>query len=196
MRPADSERARLLARLEAVIDDPRVRTAMMDTPRELFVPRALRNHAWDDRPLPIGDGQTISQPLLVARMCELLTLDGTESVLDVGTGSGYHAAVLSRLAAHVYSIERHRTLSEQAERNLAAAEVGNVTLLVGDGTWGHAGAAPYDAINVAAASTSAIPDALQRQLGPNGRLVAPVDGDDQRLVLTQREGECLRQTTL
>src|SRR4029079_2633927 len=101
-------------------------------------------------PLAIGAGQTISQPYVVARMCELLALTGTERVLDVGTGSRWHAAVLARLASHVWAIERHAQLSRRAGRNLAAAGVENVTLLIGDGTLGHPAAAPYDAINVAA----------------------------------------------
>jgi protein-L-isoaspartate(D-aspartate) O-methyltransferase len=146
---------------------------MAAVPRERFVPPQLRGRAWENGPLPIGKGQTISQPLVVARMCELLRLDGTERVLDVGTGSGYHAAVLARLCAHVWTIERHESLSERAEKNLAAAGVGNVTLLVGDGTLGHPPAAPYDAINVAAAAEE-VPAPLEAQLAPGGRLVAPV----------------------
>lgn len=146
---------------------------MAAVPRERFVPPELRGRAWDNGPLPIGEGQTISQPQVVARMCELLRLDGTERVLDVGTGSGYHAAVLARLCAHVFSIERHARLSGQAAANLRAAGIGNVTLLVGDGTLGHPAAAPYDAINVAAAA-EAIPPALEAQLAPGGRLIAPV----------------------
>ena len=147
--------------------------AIEAVPRERFVPAELRGRAWENGPLPIGEGQTISQPLVVARMCELLRLDGSERVLDVGTGSGYHAAVLARLAAHVWSIERHASLSARAAANLEAAGMENVTLLVGDGTLGHPAAATYDAINVAAA-TDAVPPALEAQLAPGGRLVAPV----------------------
>ena len=146
---------------------------MAAVPRERFVPPELRGRAWENGPLPIGEGQTISQPLVVARMCELLRLDGCERVLDVGTGSGYHAAVLARLTTHVWSIERHASLSAQARENLAAAGVDNVTLLDGDGTLGHPEAAPYDAINVAAAAED-VPPALEAQLARGGRLVAPV----------------------
>ena len=159
--------------------------AIREVPRDRFVPEHRRDEAWDNIPLPIGSGQTISQPLVVARMCELLELRGDERVLDVGTGSGYHAAVLARLVAHVWSVELHPALSERAARQLAAAGVVNVTLLVGDGSLGHPAGAPYDAINVAAAM-HAIPPALPDQLAEGGRLVGPVVGDDQRLVLLRR----------
>ena len=146
---------------------------MAAVPRERFVDDALQGRAWENGPLPIGEGQTISQPLVVARMCALLELRGGERVLDVGTGSGYHAAVLAQLCEHVWTIERHASLTAQAEANLRAAGIENVTLLVGDGTLGHPEAAPYDAINVAAAATE-IPPALPAQLALGGRLVAPV----------------------
>ena len=119
-------------------------------------------------------------------MCELLELRGDERVLDVGTGSGYHAAVLARLVAHVWSVELHPGLSERAAAALAAAGAANVTLLVGDGSLGHPPGAPYDAINVAAAMP-AIPPALPEQLAEGGRLVGPVGDGDQRLVLLRRE---------
>ena len=149
-------------------------------------PRDLVEEAWDNVALPIGAGQTISQPLVVARMCELLALDGGERVLDVGTGSGYHAAVLAQLADHVWSIERHPELSALAGEALAALGVENVTLMVGDGTAGHVEEAPYDAINVAAAM-GVVPRALSDQLADGGRLVGPVNTTDQRLVLLRRE---------
>src|SRR3954463_4559227 len=152
----------------------RVLDARRSVPRDLFVPETLRGDAWDNVPLPIGSGQTISQPLVVARMCELLQLTGAERILDVGTGSGYHAAILARLGAHVWSIERHPSLSEQAARNLTAAGVENVTLAVGDGSLGLPDLAPFDAINVAAAAGAAVPPALEDQLGSGGRLVVPV----------------------
>jgi protein-L-isoaspartate(D-aspartate) O-methyltransferase len=129
-------------------------------------------------------------------MCELLALRGDERVLDVGTGSGYHAALLARLAAHVWSIERHAVLSEQAARNLAAAGVGNVTLTVGDGARGLPSEAPFDAINVAAAAGAHIPRALEEQLAPGGRLVAPVEDGDQRLVVVRRGAGGLERTSL
>jgi protein-L-isoaspartate(D-aspartate) O-methyltransferase len=176
---------RLLGELRPHVDDPRVLTAIKEVPRDRFVPEHRREEAWDNVALPIGSGQTISQPLVVARMCELLELRGDERVLDVGTGSGYHAAVLARLVAHVWSVELHLELSQRAAQHLAAAGIANVTLLVGDGALGHPPGAPYDAINIAAAM-AAIPPALPDQLAEGGRLVGPVDAGDQRLVLLRR----------
>ena len=186
-RPGGSEgpAERLVAELRVHVDDERVLDAIGAVPRDRFVPARLQEEAWDNCALPIGSGQTISQPLVVARMCELLALRGGDQVLDVGTGSGYHAAVLAQLAAHVWSIELHPELSERAGRSLAAAGVENVTLLGGDGRRGHREAAPYDAINVAAAM-DAIPGELCAQLREGGRLVGPVDAGDQRLVLLRR----------
>ena len=174
---------RLIDQLRAHISDERVLEAMRAVPRDLFVPAELAGEAWDNVPLPIGAGQTISQPLVVARMLELLELRGGERILDVGTGSGYHAALLGHLGSHVWSVERHRDLSEQAKRNLEKAEIYNVTLIVGDGARGLPETAPFDAINVAAAAGEDIPQALLDQLGRDGRLVAPVQTGDQRLWL-------------
>jgi protein-L-isoaspartate(D-aspartate) O-methyltransferase len=129
-------------------------------------------------------------------MCELLELTGKERILDVGTGSGYHAALLARLGAHVWSIERHPSLSEQAARNLQAAGVENVTLVVGDGARGLPETAPFDAINVAAAAGAAVPPALEDQLGPGGRLVVPVENGDQRLYVVHRTAEGFKRTGL
>jgi len=128
-------------------------------------------------------------------MCELLELSASDRVLDVGTGSGYHAAVLSQLCGHVWSVERHPALSSQAAASLTAAGVTNVTLLVGDGTLGVPAEAPFDAINVAAAG-AAVPPALEAQLGPGGRLVAPVENGDQRLLLVRRHDGELERTPL
>jgi protein-L-isoaspartate(D-aspartate) O-methyltransferase len=189
-------REQLLAELRPHVHDARVLAAVRDVPRERFVPPDLQADAWENVPLPIGEGQTISQPLVVARMCELLELRGDERVLDVGTGSGYHAALLARLARHVWSIERHASLSEQAAHNLAAAGVENVTLAVGDGARGLPSEAPFDAINVAAAAGAAVPAALEQQLGPGGRLVAPVEDGDQRLVVVHRVDGELTRTSL
>jgi protein-L-isoaspartate(D-aspartate) O-methyltransferase len=179
----------LVRGLSRLVHDERVLAAIAEVPRELFVPPELRGRAWDNEPLPIGAGQTISQPLVVARMCELLRLRGDEHVLDVGTGSGWHAALLARLAGDVVSIERHAALSRQAGRNLAAAGVDEVTLVVGDGALGHEPAAPYDAINVAAASGGGVPPALEAQLAVGGRLVVPTNGKEQRLVLVRRRAD-------
>ena len=157
------------------------------------MPERLRRHAWDNTSLPIAEGQTISQPYVVARMCELLELGGDETVLDVGTGSGYHAAVLARLAARVISIERHASLSRTARTALDAAGVENVELVYGDGSLGHPDDAPYEAINVAAASGRGVPPALAEQLDDGGRMVLPSNGRTQRLVLVRRDGERLEQ---
>jgi protein-L-isoaspartate(D-aspartate) O-methyltransferase len=155
------------------IVDERVLAAMERVPRELFVPEDLRRQAFDDAALPIGAGQTISQPYMVARICEELGLDGDERVLDVGTGSGYQAAVLAELTDEVQSIERVPELAEQARRNLAAAGYDRVVVHVGDGSRGLPEHAPYDAIAVAAAAPG-FPQALYDQLKPGGRLVVPV----------------------
>ena len=187
---------RLLAELRRSVSDERVLEAVRRVPRDVFVPAELQSEAWDNIPLPIGRGQTISQPLVVARMCELLALRGDERVLDVGTGSGYHAALLAELTAHVYTVELHRELSERAARSLAAAGIGNVTLAVGDGSAGLPEHAPFDAINVAAAAPGSIPEALADQLAVGGRLVAPVEDRDQRLVLLRRSAEGLAATPL
>jgi protein-L-isoaspartate(D-aspartate) O-methyltransferase len=174
---------RLIDQLRAHVSDERVLEAMRSVPRDLFVPAELAGEAWENVPLPIGAGQTISQPLVVARMLEQLELKGGERILDIGTGSGYHAALLGHLGSHVWSVERHRDLSDQARRNLEAAEVHNVTLIVGDGARGLPDTAPFDAINVAAAAGEHIPQALVDQLGRGGRLIAPVQTGDQRLWL-------------
>jgi len=174
---------RLVQQLRAHVADERVLEAMRSVPRHLFVPEELAGEAWDNVPLPIGAGQTISQPLVVARMLEQLQLRGGERILDVGTGSGYHAALLAHLGSHVWSVERHRDLSDQAKRNLEKAEIYNVTLIVGDGARGLPETAPFDAINVAAAAGHDIPQALIDQLGRGGRLIVPVQTGDQRLWL-------------
>jgi protein-L-isoaspartate(D-aspartate) O-methyltransferase len=142
-----------------------------------------------DTPLPIGEGQTISAPFVVARMCELLELSCDDRVLDVGTGSGYHAALLARLARHVWTIELSPALSRGAGAALEAAGIENVTLLVGYGGMGYLEAAPYAAINVAAAAAGSAPQALEDQLASGGRLIAPVGRGEQRLVRARRIGE-------
>jgi protein-L-isoaspartate(D-aspartate) O-methyltransferase len=169
------------------IRDRRVLQAMARVPRELFVPHEVRHRAYDDSALPIGCAQTISQPAMVAYICELLELRGDERVLDVGTGSGYQAAVLAELAREVHSIERLPELAEQARANLELAGYADrVVVHVGDGTLGDPEHAPFDAIAVAAAAPDP-PPALYEQLAPCGRLAVPVGTrHDQVLVLVVR----------
>ena len=154
------------------ITDERVLAAMARVPREEFVPASIADRAYDDAALPIGQGQTISQPFIVAAMAELLALDGSEHVLDVGTGSGYAAAVLDELAATVVSIERVATLAERARRTLERTGHRAVDVIVGDGTKGAPDRAPFGAISVAAA-TDRIPAALFDQLALGGRMILP-----------------------
>ena len=173
------------------IVDERVLWAMERVPRELFVPEAERERAYDDAALPIGAGQTISQPYMVARICEALALSGRERerVLDVGTGSGYQAAVLAELAADVFTIERIPELAERARANLAAAGYERVEVHVGDGTLGLPDRAPFDGIAIAAAAPD-LPTSLYDQLKPRGRLVVPVGGRrGQRLEVVVRSPE-------
>jgi protein-L-isoaspartate(D-aspartate) O-methyltransferase len=174
----------LAAALAPHVADPRVLDAIRAVPRDRFVVAAQQRRAWANEALPIADGQTISQPLVVARMCELLELRGDERVLDVGTGSGYHAAVLARLAAEVHGIEIRESLVETARAALAAAGVANVVVHPGDGRAGLPQHAPFDAVNVAAAGPPGQLETLCTQLAPGGRLVAPIEeGRRQRLVL-------------
>jgi protein-L-isoaspartate(D-aspartate) O-methyltransferase len=171
------------------IVDRRVLEAMERVPRELFVPDELRARAYEDAALPIGEGQTISQPYMVARICETLSLTAGERVLDVGTGSGYQAAVLAELGADVDTIERLPSLAEQARRNLASAGYDSVTVHVGDGTLGLPERAPFAGIAVAAAAPD-VPPALYEQLEPRGRMVIPVGGlHGQRLELVIKSPE-------
>jgi protein-L-isoaspartate(D-aspartate) O-methyltransferase len=155
------------------VEDERVLAAMERVPRELFVPDELRDRAYDDAALPLGGGQTISQPYMVAKICEALALRGHERVLDVGTGSGYQAAVLAELAAEVHTIERIPELADLARTNLALAGYDRVEVHVGDGTRGLPELAPFGAIAVAAAAPR-LPQTLYEQLEPRGRLVVPV----------------------
>ncbi len=182
----DDARRALLEDLRERVADQRVLAALAAVPRERFVTPDLLARAYDNTALGIDCGQTISQPLVVARMAELLDLRPSDRVLDVGTGSGYHAAVLAGLAQHVWSIERHRPLAERAVRALAEAGITNVTVLVGDGALGLPAEAPFDAINVAAASPPAVLESLATGLAPGGRLVAPLSGRRQRLVTLRR----------
>lgn len=164
------------------IRDLAVLKAVAETPRHRFVPESVRHRAYEDSALPIGGGQTISQPFVQARYLEVLALTGREKVLEVGTGSGYQTALLSRLAETVFSVERLPQLAQQAREALQAAGCRNVTVLVGDGTLGWRAFAPYDAILVAAASPE-VPAPLVDQLAIGGRLVIPL-GDREAQVLT------------
>jgi protein-L-isoaspartate(D-aspartate) O-methyltransferase len=187
---AEARRAMVDAQLRGRdIVDERVLRAMERVPRELFVAEGDRALAYADAALPIGRGQTISQPYMVARICEALRLAGDERVLDVGTGSGYQAAVLSELAGEVFTIERLPELAESARQRLRAAGYGHVHVRVGDGTLGLPEHAPYDAIAVAAAAPE-LPETLYDQLRPRGRLVVPVgDTRGQRLEVAVRSPE-------
>jgi protein-L-isoaspartate(D-aspartate) O-methyltransferase len=169
------------------IKDPRVLAAMEFVPRHLFVPEKFRSSAYDDRPLPIGEGQTISQPYIVAYMSELLELKGTERVLEIGTGSGYQTAVLARLAESVFSIEIIAALSERAKPPLTEVGFTNIQFKVGDGFFGWPEKAPFDAILLTAASPR-VPEPLWRQLSEGGRMIMPL-GDprqSQKLVRVRK----------
>jgi protein-L-isoaspartate(D-aspartate) O-methyltransferase len=171
------------------IEDERVLAAMAEVPREMFLSEAMRKRAYEDSALPIGEEQTISQPWIVAAICQALELEGSELVLEVGTGSGYSAAVLSRLAAHVVSIERHAPLSSTAREVLESLGIRNVELLVGDGSLGVPERAPFDAVAVHATAPVA-PPALVDQLADGGRLVVPIAAVDADLLtrLRRRSG--------
>jgi protein-L-isoaspartate(D-aspartate) O-methyltransferase len=155
------------------ISDARILDAMLRVPRHEFVPDALRAEAYEDHPLPIGDGQTISQPYVVAVMLESLQLTSTSTVLEIGTGSGYVTALLGELAAQVFSIERHADLASNAGTILAALGYANVHIFTGDGTLGLPAHSPFDAIMVSAAAHE-IPSALLSQLREGGRMIIPV----------------------
>jgi protein-L-isoaspartate(D-aspartate) O-methyltransferase len=174
---------------ERGIADERVLEAMARVPRERFVPDELQDRAYEDGALPIGGGQTISQPYMVALICSQLALRGDERVLDVGTGSGYQAAVLAELAGEVHSVERLPELAARARERLAAAGYDRVRVHVGDGTLGLPAHAPFAAIAVAAAAPE-LPQALYEQLRQRGRLVVPVGPrDEQRLEVVVRTPE-------
>ncbi len=171
------------------IRDERVLAAMRKVPRHLFVPEGLKESSYEDRPLPIGEEQTISQPYIVAVMTENLELRPESRVLEIGAGSGYQAALLAELAGSVTSVERIESLADRARENLARAGITTVRIVIGDGTEGYPPGAPYDAIIVTAASP-AVPQPLIDQLAEGGRLVAPIGPRDcQDLVrLVKREG--------
>ena len=200
--PLDGEmrgsRRRLVEALrEKGIADLSVLRAFEQTPRHLFVPTGVRHRAYEDSALPIGNGQTISQPSIHARYLEVLRLTGREKVLEVGTGSGYQTVLLAHLAAQVFSIERIAPLMQSARENIARAGVRNVSLLTGDGTLGWREYAPYDAILVSAGSPT-IPQPLVEQLGEGGRMLIPLGGQDVQtlVVLTRKDGNIVREDML
>lgn len=188
------KRRRLIETLQTNgISDLAVLRAFDETPRHLFVPTGLRDRAYDDTALPIGNGQTISQPSVHARSLELLRLTGKERVLEIGTGSGYQTVLLSHLAAQVFSVERVPTLLERARDIIRECAAKNVSLLLGDGTLGWREYAPYDAIVVGAAAPD-VPRPLAEQLKDGGRLLLPMGGrDEQMLVLVTRHGDKYEQ---
>jgi protein-L-isoaspartate(D-aspartate) O-methyltransferase len=178
------------------IGDERVLGAMSRVPRELFVPEPYRPRAYADSALPIGENQTISQPWIVAAICQALELSGRERVLEIGSGSGYSAAVLSRLAAEVIGIERHASLAAEARHALDAIGVGNVELIVGDGSRGLPERAPFEAIAVHA-TAPAPPRTLLGQLSDGGRLVVPVAANGADMLMAyRRRGEDLEAVTI
>ncbi|MGL5039375.1 MAG: protein-L-isoaspartate(D-aspartate) O-methyltransferase [Aeromonas sp.] len=182
---------RLLDQLMAQnISDVRVLKAMANIPRQLFVDEAMAHKAWDNIALPIGSGQTIAQPYIVARMTELLLQNNPARVLEIGTGSGYQTAILAYLVEHVYTMERVKSLQYQAERRLRQLDLYNVSTKHGNGWQGWPGRAPYDAILVTAAA-SEVPKALTDQLADGGRLVLPVGESQQTLQVIERVGSRL-----
>jgi protein-L-isoaspartate(D-aspartate) O-methyltransferase len=199
-KPRDfaAERARMVERQlrRRGIYDERVLEAMAAVPREHFVPEPVRRSAYNDSALPIGHEQTISQPWVVAAICQALRLEGGEKVLEIGTGSGYSAAVLARLAREVVSLERVPELAGWARDRLTELGVGNVEVVLGDGSRGHPESAPYDAIAIHAATPEA-PHSLLAELGTQGRLVVPISaGSADLLTAFTRENGGMRQETI
>jgi len=185
---SDTAKIRLLMELRSQgINDTRVLNAFEATPRDIFVPQDLQDRAWDNTALPIGSGQTISQPIVVAAMTAELAITDRMRVLEVGTGSGYQAAILARLARRVYTIERHRTLLAEAQKRFDTLGLQNITTRVGDGSKGWPEAAPFDRIVVTAAARR-VPKKLLEQLAPDGIMVIPVgeSGLDQKLLRIAR----------
>lgn len=170
------------------VKDETVLSAIANVPRELFVSQAMAHQAYDNNALPIGSGQTISQPYIVAKMTQLLELDSQTKVLEIGTGSGYQTAVLAQLVEHVYSVERIKALQWGAKRRLKLLDIYNVSTKHGDGWQGWNSKAPFDAIIVTAAAVS-VPQQLLMQLSNNGRLVIPVGDNEQQLLKITRKDD-------
>ncbi|MDP2562383.1 protein-L-isoaspartate(D-aspartate) O-methyltransferase [Psychrobium sp. 1_MG-2023] len=185
---------RLAKRLaEDGVNDPRVLEVIAATPRQIFIDQALEYKAYENTALPIGHGQTISQPYIVARMTQVLLAKGPlSSVLEIGTGSGYQCAVLAQLVEHVYTVERIKALQRQAKRRLRLIDLHNVSMKHGDGWQGWAAKGPFDAIMVTAAPDQ-VPVELLKQLKDGGQMIIPVGVDSQTLMLITREGERFAQ---
>jgi len=177
------------------IRDPRVLRAMRKVSRHLFVPNEMKPYAYADEPLPIGQGQTISQPYIVAYMTDVLKLSGGEKVLEVGTGSGYQTAVLAELAEEVWTVEIFEVLSLEARARLEKLGYANIRFRVGDGSRGWPEAGPFDAIMVTAAP-GVVPSALEIQLAVSGRMIIPVGVNSQELILVRRERASFRRDNL
>ncbi len=193
----EDERLRMVAtqlRARGLVDEA-VLAAMSRVPRHLFVPEEVSAFAYADEPLPIGRGQTISQPYIVAYMTEALRLGRTERVLEIGTGSGYQTAVLAEVAGEVWTVELVEELSLRAQAKLEALGYGNVHFRIGDGSGGWPEAAPFDGILVTAAPTT-VPEDLEGQLAPGGRMIIPVGLGAQELVLVERVGDSFRRRRL
>lgn len=178
-------RRELMLELAERVGDPRILAAFREIPRSFFVPEAMELHAYEDRALPIGEGQTISQPTMIAIMLEALAPEPEDRVLEIGGGSGYAAALLSRLAREVHTVELLPTLAERARKSLARAGIENVHVHVGDGTLGLEGLSPFDGILVSAGARH-VPEALVTQLSPGGRLVVPVGGAEGQVLRVGR----------
>lgn len=194
----DQKRREMVAQqlLARGIRDHRVLDAMLQVPRHVFVSEEFRAEAYEDHPLPIGKEQTISQPFIIAIALQALELDGSESVLEVGTGSGYQAALLAKLARQVYSVERHAQLADKAENTLRELGINNVQVSVRDGSQGWKEYSPYHAILVSAAAPS-LPRSLLEQLADDGRMIIPVGPPHaQQLQLVRRSGSATTTNTV
>jgi protein-L-isoaspartate(D-aspartate) O-methyltransferase len=188
--PRVEERIRMVERqiIARGITNPRILAAMRRIPRHVFIPPPYDRSAYDDNPLPIGDGQTISQPYIVALMTDLLNPGPGDAVLELGTGSGYQTAILAALSEHVVTVERIPAMADLARSNFSRVGITNIDMVIGDGTKGYPSAAPYNAILITAAAPQ-IPPPLIEQLADGGRLVAPVGNRDlQELVCVRRTG--------